>query len=326
MPPAGAARVYNIKNGVVILKVGLILYSVRDHMAEDPLKTVEAVARMGYKNIEVCNHNAIHDPGCGFGVDAKELKEIFDHYGTKVISAHIFPFEKSDIQAVLNYNSVLGNNNIVNPMGRFSTYDDLMRQCEFFNHMGKICAQAGMTYLYHNHNHEFRTINGKYILDYIIENTDPNYLSLELDTFWVMRAGLNPVEQIKRLGRRIRLVHQKDFAWDSLVPINLNGLDPDALKLKPGEVVGLDGNSDYAARGGMTAQEEKRQKWAATTAFTEIGTGIMPIQDIINAANTYTDAQYIILEQDATRMPTQMDSIEKSMEGFRKFDGISWDA
>ena len=88
----------------------------------------------------------------------------------------------------------------------------------------------------------------------------------------------------------------------------------------------MDGNSDYAARGGMTAQEEKRQKWAATTAFTEIGTGIMPIQDIINAANTYTDAQYIILEQDATRMPTQMDSIEKSMEGFRKFDGISWDA
>lgn len=52
----------------------------------------------------------------------------------------------------------------------------------------------------------------------------------------------------------------------------------------------------------------------------------MPIQDIINAANTYTNAQYIILEQDATRMPTQMDSIEKSMEGFRKFDGISWDA
>ena len=65
------------------------------------------------------------------------------------------------------------------------------------------------------------------------------------------------MEQIKRLGRRIRLVHQKDFAWDSLVPINLNGLDPDALKLKPGEVVGLDGNSDYAARGGMTAQEVK---------------------------------------------------------------------
>ena len=50
----------------------------------------------------------------------------------------------------------------------------------------------------------------------------------------------------------------------------------------------------------------------------------MPIQSIIDAANEYTDAKYIILEQDATRMPTQIDSIKKSMEGFKKFTGIEW--
>ena len=61
------------------------------------------------------------------------------------------------------------------------------------------------------------------------------------------------------------------------------------------------------------------------SSFTEIGSGIMPIQDIINAVNEYTDAQYIILEQDATRMPTQIDSIIKSMEGFKKYTGIQWD-
>ena len=206
------------------LKVGLILYSVRQVMAKDPMGTVEKVARLGYKNIEVCNHNAVSDSGIGFGVGAKELKQLFDTFGARVISAHIFPFEKSNIPEVLAYNQTLGNENIVNPMGRFTTYDDLMRQCEYLNRMGKICREQGMNYLYHNHNHEYRTFNGKTILDIIVDHTDPEYVSLELDTFWTMRAGLNPIEMIKHFGKRIRLIHQKDFAWNSMAPINLNGL------------------------------------------------------------------------------------------------------
>lgn len=310
------------------MKVGIILYSVRDNMAKDPLKTVEEVAKLGYKNVEVCNHNAIHDPGCGFNIEAGKLKSIFDDFGTKVVSAHVFPFEKSDVQAVLNYNRTLGNRNIVNPMGRFDTYDDLMAQCEYFNKMGKICAEEGMTYLYHNHNHEFRTIRGKYILDWIVENTDPKYLSLELDTFWVMRSGLCPMEQLKHYGKRVKLVHQKDFAWDSITPINLNGLTAEEWELKPDEVVGMDGRDDYAKNGGKFTEDEAAQSQMriANTAFTEIGTGIMPIQEIIDTANEYTDAEYIILEQDATRMNSQIESITKSMEGFRKYSGISWEA
>ena len=173
-------------------------------------------------------------------------------------------------------------------MGRFTTYDDLMQQCEYFNKIGKICREEGFTYLYHNHQHEYRTFNGKSILDIIVENTDPKYLSLELDTFWTMRAGLNPVDMLKHFGKRIKLIHQKDFAWDSLAPINLNGLTPEDI---------------------------------ASSAFAEIGTGIMPIQSIIDAANTYTDAGYIILEQDFTRMSSEIDSVAKSMEAFKKFTG-----
>ena len=109
-----------------MLKVGLILYSVREEMAKDPIATVERVGQLGYKNIEVCNHNAIQDPGCGFGVSAEELKAAFDQFGSQVASAHVFPLEKADLPAVLDYNRALGNMNIVNPMGRFTTYDDLM--------------------------------------------------------------------------------------------------------------------------------------------------------------------------------------------------------
>lgn len=306
------------------MKVGLILYSVRAEMAKDPIATVEAVAKLGYKNIEVCNHNAINDSGCGFGIDAQELKSVFDRFGSKVVSAHIFPFEKSDMNAVINYNKLLGNSNIVNPMGRFTTYDDLMAQCENFNKWGKICRDEGMTYLYHNHDHEFRTFGGKSILDIIAENTDPDLLSFELDTFWVMRAGKNPVDMIKHLGKRIKLLHQKDFSWASLDPINRIGLNPCDYEMKPGESAGLDGNSAYAKNGGKFLNEDEMRA-IHNSAFTEIGTGIMNIQDIIDAGNEFTDAKYIILEQDATAMSTQLASVEKSMEAFRQFDGISWD-
>lgn len=308
-----------------MLKVGVILYSVRDEMAKDPIGTVEKVGKLGYKYIEVCNHNAINDPGCGFGIEAQALKETFDKFGSQVVSAHIFPFEKSDVQAVLAYNQALGNKNVVNPMGKFSTYDDLMKQCEYFNKMGKVCREAGMTYLYHNHDHEFRTINGKSIMDHIIDNTDPEYLALELDTFWTMRAGLCPMEQIKHFGKRIKLIHQKDFAWDSMTPINTIGLTAEEREMKAEESVGLDGDSSYAKTGKLGEQEMMDNRRTRNTAFTEIGTGIMPIQKIIDAANEYSDADYIILEQDFTRMESQMASVEKSMEAFRKFTGISWD-
>lgn len=169
-------------------------------------------------------------------------------------------------------------------MGKFTTYDDLMRQCEFFNKVGKQCHEEGFTFLYHNHDHEFRTFNGKSIMDHMVENTDPDYLSLELDTFWVMRAGLNPVEQLKHFGKRVKLVHQKDFAWDSLAPINTIGLTPEDYEMKPGESAGIDGGSDYAKNGGkhvITEDEAARARYIRSTSFTEIGMGIMPIQAII---------------------------------------------
>ena len=75
------------------------------------------------------------------------------------------------------------------------------------------------------------------------------------------------------------------------------------------------------------AKEEDRARleYERESAFTEIGCGIMPIQDIIDAAAEYTDAAYMILEQDYTRMENQVVSIERSMESFRKFRNISWE-
>ena len=312
-----------------MIKVGLILYSVREMMAKDPMGTVEAVAKLGYKNIEVCNHNAIQDFGCGFGLSAEDMKAKFAEYGSRVVSAHIFPYEKTNLHEVVKYNTVLGNHNIVNPNDLFTTYDELMRQCEFYNESAKILyEEGGMRMLYHNHTQEFRTFNGKSILDLMMENTDPRYVGLELDTFWTMRAGHDPIKMLQHFGERVHLVHQKDFAWDALEPINQIGLKPEDYEIKPGEAWGTNGDSAYAKSGGRRVEMTEEQKVAyarRSSCFTEIGDGIMNIQGIIDAANEYCKAEYIILEQDATRLPTQLDSVARSMESFHKFQNISWD-
>ncbi|MDR0999735.1 MAG: hypothetical protein LBL96_02870 [Clostridiales bacterium] len=84
-----------------MLKVGLILYSVRDEMAKDPLGTIEKVGKLGYKYLEACSHNAINDNGIGFGVSAKEVKDRLAISGSKIISAHIFPYEMADRKAII---------------------------------------------------------------------------------------------------------------------------------------------------------------------------------------------------------------------------------
>lgn len=310
------------------LKVGLILYSVRQAMANDTLGTIEEVAKLGYKNLEVCNHNAAEDSGIGFGTPAADIKATFDKYSSKVVSAHIFPLEKANLEEVIAYNKILGNKNIVCPHGRYSTYDNLMKQCEFFNATGKRLADEGMSLVYHNHNHEYRTINDKAVLEHIVENTDPSLVHLELDTFWTMRAGRDPVEMIKKFGKRIKLIHQKDFPFDAAVPINELGFGD--LNLKEGEFVGLDGDSMYAAmaakgKGIVKQENDTADAVNRLSAFTEIGTGIMKIQEIIDAANEYSSAEYIILEQDSTRLSSEIESVTVSMNAFKKFNGISWD-
>ena len=310
------------------LKVGLILYSVREEMARDPLATVSRVGELGYKFVETCNHNAIKDPGCGFGIPAPELKAAFDRFGTKIISTHVFPLERADLKAVVAYNKAVGNSRLVNPMGSFSTYDDLMRQCEQFNALGRQLREEGMTFLYHNHQFEYRTFRGKMILDILRENTDLQNMSFELDTFWTMRGGLDPVDVIRRFGRRIALIHQKDFAWDALQPINLIGLTPEEREMRDGETVGMNGSSAYAKNGGRrtasTDADMAEERRRGDSCFTEIGDGIMKIQEIIDAAEACTNAEYIILEQDHARLPSQLESIARSMQGFRKFRNIEW--
>ncbi len=284
------------------LKVGIQLYSVREEMAKDPFETIRKVAEIGYKNLEVANSRADQDPGVGFDVPADKLLEILGGFGAQVVSSHIRPIDETTLPAIIEYHHKIGNKYIGQSVDFFPDYDTLLKRCEYYNQVGKTLAPYGMKFLYHNHYQEFQKLQDKYVLYHIMENTDPAYVDFELDTFWAMRGGADPVEVIRTLGSRMKLVHQKDFSKTTDSPVNLWTVKDPSKPIATREDFG----------GGFDPKD-----------FCEVGTGTMPIQDILDAANQ-VGAEYVILEQDFTQL-SPMESIQISMDSFRKYQGISWE-
>ena len=285
------------------LKVGIQLFSVRDMMQEDPMNTIKKVAELGYKYIEPANHHALEDDGVGSGVSAEKLNQILEESGSQVVSNHIFPFTDENIDGIIAYNKAIGNKYLVFPVRYYASKEDVLELCEILNRFGKKCKEEGLMLLYHNHYQEFQQFDGKTVMDYIVELTDPQAVGLEIDTFWTMRAGVDPVDAIHHFGDRIKLLHQKDYQPIEGEPANLFekwGYDMD-----------------------LTSSEKFKASYSHD-GFTEVGCGTMDIQSIINAANEIGSVEYIILEQDFTRRD-QLESVIMSMESFKKYEGISWD-
>lgn len=278
------------------IPVGLQLYSVRNALKQDPWGTLEAVAKVGFTHLEAANHNALTDPGVGFGVGARELREQLAALGLGIVGCHISPLRMDILPDVLDYQAELGNTQIGCDI-EFFPYNDrdyVLRRCEAFNEVGRLAHERGMRVYYHNHFQEFQKFGDDYVYDIILANTDPDLVFFELDTYWMYRGGQDPIAWMQRFPERIILLHQKDFPASAAQPLNLfDG------------VISLTENID------MELFRDRKDP----LAFTEIGTGILPIQDIINAAETLPNLEYLILEQDHTTLP-EIESIQRSMEAF----------
>ncbi|MGC4107957.1 MAG: sugar phosphate isomerase/epimerase [Thermomicrobiales bacterium] len=286
------------------IPVGLQLYSVRNALKQDPWGTLEAVAEVGFTRLEAANHNARTDPGVGFGVGARELREKLDALGLSIVGCHISPLAMDILPGVLDYQAELGNTQIGCDI-EFFPYNDrdyVLRRCEAFNTVGKLARERGMRVYYHNHFQEFQKFGDDYVYGIILANTDPELVYFELDTYWMYRGGQDPIAWMQRFPERIILLHQKDFPANAAQPLNLfDGV------ISPTENIDHDLFRDRKD----------------PLAFTEIGTGVLPIQDIIDAAATLPNLDAMILEQDHTTLP-ELESIARSKEAFTsRFTGVS---
>ena len=284
------------------MKVGIQLYSVRNRMAKDPLATIRDVEQTGYRHIEVANHAADRDAGVGFGITAKETKALLQDVGAEIFSAHIFPLNPEALKPILDFHQEIGTKYIVHPMDFYRDREETLRKAEILNQVGEQCRSYGMQLLYHNHFHEFQHFGEKTIFELLMENTDPSLVQIELDTYWTTRGQQDPIALLEKYGKRVRLVHQKDYT---------KGYEAERDLL-----ASVEANGDYV-------DMERFNRDVRPETFTEIGTGVMDIQAIIDAANTYCESEYIVLEQDYS-CHDELESIAISMDSFKKFHGVQW--
>ncbi|WES63543.1 sugar phosphate isomerase/epimerase [Microbacter sp. GSS18] len=288
------------------VNIGLQLFSVRQSLAADPWGTLEKLAALGFRTLEAANHSARTDPGVGFGVDAASLRDRLADLGMSIVGCHINPLDVDILPRALDYQAELGNLQFGCDI-EFYPYGDrdyVLRRAEIFNQVGALAAERGMRFYYHNHFQEFQRFGDDLVYDLILENTDPDLVKLELDTYWIYRGGHDPIEWMRKCADRVVLSHQKDFPADAPQPLNLfDGV------ISPTENI----------------TQEVFEGRKDPLCFTEIGTGILPIQDILDEVATLPSFDYMFLEQDHTQL-SELDSVAQSRTAFTsRFSGVTWE-
>ncbi len=188
-----------------IKEFGLQLYTLRDILPEDPKTVLKQVAAMGYKQIESFEG----DTGMFWGMTNVEFKKYLDQLGMKIISSHC-NIEK-DFEHKANEAAEIGMKYLIVPsVGPQKNIDAFKKFADRFNQCGEICKKAGLRFAYHNHDYPFEAVNGKVPLDVMIQNTDPSLVDFEMDIYWVVTAGQDPIKWLKQYPNRFRLCHLKD--------------------------------------------------------------------------------------------------------------------
>jgi sugar phosphate isomerase/epimerase len=235
------------------MEIGLNLFSVFKELNEDYFGTLEKVAEMGYKNLELITVNFSTGERYTDTFSLPVIKQKLKDLGLNAFSAHegVAPGSSimdADWNRIIEENAVLGCQSIVSPMAFISGSEDTLQTAEHLNQVGKKCKEAGLSFYYHNHAHEFRRIGKTSLFEMLAENTDPALVKFELDLVWVMRGGYDPLALLEKLGNRCDMVHQKDLGrhvnpvnifMSSLETTNLDTMKIYTEYVKPNDFVNL---------------------------------------------------------------------------------------
>ncbi len=193
-------------NPLYTAPLGVQAYTFRKSFPIDVAKTLDTIKMMGFTEMEgggnrmspetfkkLCDERGISIPSTGAGYE--ELVRAPDSvaYRAKLLGA------KYVMCAWIPH-----QNNVL-------TFDNAKKAVEDFNKIGKIMKDNGLIFCYHAHGYEFQPYENGSLLDYIFANTDPEYVSFEMDIFWIQFGGGDPVALLKKYGNRWKLMHLKDL-------------------------------------------------------------------------------------------------------------------
>ncbi|KQN32522.1 twin-arginine translocation pathway signal protein [Pedobacter sp. Leaf41] len=207
-----------------ISKIGIGLFTVREQLTADVKATIEQVAKIGYNQVETYyGYPGKYEVKGFWGLPAKDFNGLLKdnkitspsgHYNT---SEFLSSGDDKTLKTHIEVANSVGQKYFVIPalptdVRTNGTLDDYKRMATKFNTAGELCKKAGLKLAYHNHNFEYKDQgNGATGYDILLNETDANLVSFELDIFWAVNAGLNPVDLFKKNPGRYKMFHVKDM-------------------------------------------------------------------------------------------------------------------
>lgn len=199
---------------------GLALYSVRNEMEVEPIKTLAIVSKLGYKAIE----SAGYENGKFYGMSPSEFRSRLTALDLHPLSAHQSSITIENAKKMMQDVKVAGFEYFVipiPPMGMFKVDEKTMNMemeggnevlAALLNYFGKMAYDMDLKLLYHNHDFEFiADETGMATIDYLLTHCDPRYVNFQMDLYWVTKAGADPLAYFEKYPGRFKSWHVKDM-------------------------------------------------------------------------------------------------------------------
>ena len=193
------------------IPVGLEMYSVRGELQKDLIGSIKAVAKAGYQGME------FYSPYMQWSTDkAKEVRKLMDDLNVKCYSTHNGPnsFSGDGMKKAIELNTIIGSKHVIMASaGRVTGLDGWKGIADLLNKGAEGMKSAGLGTGFHNHQLEFKPIDGTRPMEVLAKNTDKS-VTLQLDVGTCVEVGLDPVAWINQNPGRIRSMHCKDWSPD----------------------------------------------------------------------------------------------------------------
>lgn len=202
-------------------EIGLVLYTVRDRAEKDFAGTLREVAEIGYGCAEICGT---------FGLAAGAVCDLGEELGLRLLSAHVGLGDVTEhFHKTVRYYSTVGVESLVVPWIDEKHRDSVeaaKKTARLFNQIGMRLEDNGLSFMFHNHDVEFKPIGGTTAWDILVRECDPRYVGFELDVFWAAKGGRDPIDVLRTLEGRSRYLHAKDMtASGAMTEVGAGTLD-----------------------------------------------------------------------------------------------------
>lgn len=195
--------------------IGLQLYTIRDAMKNDVPGSLKKVSEIGYKCLELADYSNRKF----YGYLPEDFKKIVSDLGMEIISSHagVNPqgITSDEARIMTEDHAKVGARYCMQPYvadGDRKSVKGYQKMVADWNKVGKIMKEGGIQFGYHNHNFEFDTVEGKVpYFDIFMSEMDPDLMTMEIDLFWTIKAGQNPVKLFRKYPGRFQLFHMKDM-------------------------------------------------------------------------------------------------------------------